>query len=208
VNTDPPAFFLALPLAVAAAFALAGCASHHTAMGAGSAGSSSAATGSAPSAPTAGAPSAAAGPLAAMDREFATMAAGNGLYEVEVSRLAQSRATDPQVRNFAQMLVQHHTQANSELMTLLRGKGFTPPTAMPPDKQAKIQRLSQLSGAEFDRQYIQVTGIQDHQADVALFERASREAADPQLKGWAAKTLLVLRQHLQAAQGIAGRMAG
>lgn len=178
-----------LILAVAAAAALAGCASqHHTAMGAN--------------------PAPTATRLAAADLAFANTAAGNDLYEIEVSRIALTRASSPQVRGYAQMLIDHHTMSSNQLKAVLHAKGVMPPATLPPDKQAKVAQLSRLQGQEFDREFIRVSGVQDHQTAVALFDQASRTVADPDVRGFAVKTLPVLRQHLQSAQNIAGTLAG
>jgi putative membrane protein len=149
-----------------------------------------------------------AGHLSAADVAFVTTAAGNDMYEIEVSRLAMNRAGNAQVKNFAQMLITHHTASSGQLMTIVRAKGMTPPAALPADKQAKIAALSRLQGAEFDREYIRVSGIQDHQTAITIFEQASRSLTDADLRGFATNTLPVLRQHLQGAQNIAGTLAG
>lgn len=159
-------------------------------------------------APPARAPVGAASHFNTTDREFATQMAIGGLYEVEVSRLATQRAVAAPVKSYAQMLVSNHAQANRELLDILKVKNFAPPAGLPTEKQAKIARLQALNGPEFDREYIRLVGLQDHQADIALFERAARDAADPDLKAWVLKTLPVLRQHHQAAQGVAGQIAG
>src|SRR4051812_22174050 len=39
------------------------------------------------------------------DQEFFTKAAGGGMFEVEVGKLAETRSTDPQVKSFGSMLV-------------------------------------------------------------------------------------------------------
>ena len=146
--------------------------------------------------------SASAAAMTPADQAFATMAAGSGMYEVGVARLAVSRAVNPQVKAYAQMLVDHHTMANTELMRLLGARGMKPPTSIPADKEEKTRRLSGSTGAEFDRQFVRGVGIDDHMADVALFDRESREGADPELRAWATKTLPTLQAHLQAAQGL------
>lgn len=181
-----------LPLALAAALTLVtGCGSTRTGT-----------LGAAPALPGA------ASHFTTSEREFATQAATGGLYEVEVSRLAAQRAVNVQVKNYAQMLVTHHTQANNELADIMKVKNFAPPAGLPADKQAKIARLQALSGAEFDREYVRLVGLQDHQADIALFERGARDSSDPDLKAWILKTLPTLRNHLQAAQNLAGMLAG
>ena len=170
---------------VSAAVAAGGCATHHGTVRAG-----------------------AAAPVAAPDLVFASSAAGSGLYEVEVSRLAADRALNAQVRNYAQMLVQHHAIANSELMALARAKGMALPAGIPAPLQEKVAQLARLNGGAFDREYIRVAGVQDHQANIGLFEQGSRSVADRDLKAWIDKTLPVLRQHLQGAQNLAGTLAG
>lgn len=184
-------------LAAAAVLALAGCASdRHAGMQHGSGTGMGAA------------PAATASRLAAADMNFAMTAAGTDMYEIQASQLAMTRATMPAVRNYAQMLVNHHTTSSNELKSILAAKGVTPPAALPADKQAKLAQLQALQGAAFDRQYIQMTGVQDHQAAIGVFENASRSLADADLRGFAAKTLPVLQQHLRSAQQIAGSMAG
>ena len=189
MNSSLKAPRMALALVAAAMLGLAGCAG----MGAGATGSAGAATGTR---------------LSADDRVYAMQAAGGGMYEVEAGRLAAARAASPDVRAFGQMLVDHHTASNAELLSLMQARGLPPPTALPAAMAAKIARLAPLSGAAFDQEFIRNAGIADHQTQIELFLRASRDVNDPALKAWFAKTLPSLQAHLQAAQGIAGRIAG
>ncbi|MDB5944692.1 MAG: hypothetical protein JWQ13_4258 [Ramlibacter sp.] len=178
---------LAAAVSLVAALA-AGCGSMNTTSG--------------PSAATSG-----SGALNTPDAAFAVTAAGSGMYEVTVSRLAVTRAVDPRVKAYAQMLVDHHSMSNRELMSLLSAKGgMAPPSAIPPDKQAKATQLSSRTGADFDREYIRMVGIEDHTTDIALFERESRAGNDPDLRAWAAKTLPVLQAHLSEAQSLSGML--
>jgi putative membrane protein len=77
---------------------------------------------------------------------------------------------------------------------------------LPRGKYARLGRLASATDDEFDRMYIGLVGIEDHQADIALFERASREASDPELRAWAGKTLPTLRSHLEAARSLSVAM--
>ncbi len=151
----------------------------------------------------------------ARDRAFMIKAAGSGMYEVEVSKLAEQKAADQGVKDMAAMLVKDHTAANAELMQLAASKGVTLPSAPPRDKQAVIKRMSGRSGAAFDRDYIRTVGISDHQNDIRMFEGGSRSAKDPQLKAFIDKTLPTLRDHLAHAKslltaggGMKGKSAG
>jgi putative membrane protein len=65
--------------------------------------------------------------------------------------------------------------------------------------QAAYDRLSKLSGAEFDKAYM-ADMVSDHKTDVSEFRRESQRGTDPDVKAWAAKTLPTLEHHLQLAQ--------
>src|SRR6185369_3563928 len=62
------------------------------------------------------------------DQEFFTKAAGGGMFEVEVGKLAESKASDPQVKSFGSMLVKDHGAANEELKALASRKGAQLPS--------------------------------------------------------------------------------
>jgi putative membrane protein len=67
--------------------------------------------------------------------------------------------------------------------------------------------LSNLSGSEFDKQYMSMM-VKDHQEDVNKFQKASNTLADTDIKAFAAKTLPVLQTHLDKAQQINTSMEG
>lgn len=140
------------------------------------------------------------GELASPDRNFVTKAATEGLYEVEVARVAAERATNPAVKSFAAMLVDQHSKANDELKQFAASRNVTLPSKLPADKQNTIDRLTKVAGEEFDQQFVQTVGIKDHEKDIKEFEKASKSAKDPELKAWIDKTLPTLRQHLAEAQ--------
>ncbi|MES2980151.1 MAG: DUF4142 domain-containing protein [Pseudomonadota bacterium] len=208
-NIRPASLILAMSLsALAAAPALAQTSGSGTSSGSASSGSAAGSGnggkvgttatpgGSTGSTGTAGA----AGTVAAADKAFINKAAGSGLFEVEVSKLAADKASSPDVKRYASMLVDEHTKANSELTSLASSKGVTPPTSMPADKRRIVDRLSRQTGSAFDKEYMQSVGIKAHQEDVKLFQNASRSAKDAEVKSFAAKTLPSLQQHLAEAQ--------
>jgi putative membrane protein len=69
--------------------------------------------------------------IARGDRKFIEEAAGSGMFEVQVSQLAASKATDANVKSFASMLVDHHTAANNELVKIANAKAVELPAAPP-----------------------------------------------------------------------------
>jgi putative membrane protein len=149
---------------------------------------------------TSGTMSAGTTPLPAPDAQFVTHAAEDGQFEVAIGKLAAEKATDPAIKSFAQMLVDDHNAANTRLRQIATSHDVALPAALPDDKKKEVDQLSKLSGAEFDREFVNMVGIQDHRHDIADFERASRDAKSDDVKGFAQSTLPTLKKHLAAAE--------
>jgi putative membrane protein len=145
--------------------------------------------------------------VAAADQEFVKEAAAGGMAEVELGKLAGDKAADPQVKQFAQKMVDDHTKANDELKKLAEEKNITLPSAIDAQHKATHDRLEKLSGAAFDRAYIQDM-LQDHQKDVSEFRKQASSAKDADIKAWAAKTLPTLEQHLTQVQSLSRTAVG
>jgi putative membrane protein len=140
---------------------------------------------------------------------FMSHIAANHLYEIEVSKLAVNRATSPRVRSLAKTLAAHRAYARQQLAALMRAHGMKVPAQLASDKASKLRRLEALRPSpDFDAAYVRVVGLEDHEQGIALLERARRESRDPALTAWIDRTLPVMRRDLQAAQQVAGSLAG
>ena len=139
-----------------------------------------------------------AGSLSPTDAEFVSKAAMGGLAEVQYGNLALQKAQSADVKTFAQKMVTDHGAANQELQALATSKGATLPAELTGTHKAGYDHLNMLSGAEFDKAYMQHM-VADHQTDVAEFEKAANSATDSELKAFASKTLPILQQHKQLA---------
>lgn len=64
------------------------------------------------------------------------------------------------------------------------------------------RNLSRKEGAEFDKSYVKMM-VDQHEADVKLFERAARESEDSEVRSFASRHLPSLQQHLQRANNLA-----
>ena len=135
------------------------------------------------------------------DRDFVNKAATGGVTEVELGRIAAVRAVRPSVRSFGGRMVTDHSRGNAEIAALAQSKDLPLPTALEPSQQAMRDRLSALSGPDFDRAYMSEM-VRDHTEDIALFERATEVSADPDIKAWAARSLPMLRDHLALARQV------
>jgi putative membrane protein len=96
-------------------------------------------------------------------------------------------------------MVDDHSKANEKLKGVASQKGIAAPSAVNAKQKATMDRLSNLSGAAFDRAYMQDM-VKDHEEDVAEFQREANSGADPDVKNFASKTLPTLQEHLKMAQ--------
>lgn len=148
--------------------------------------------------------------LSRSERKFIEKAAVGGMFEVEAARLAEQKASDPQVKQLAAKMMEQHRQANNELKQIADARGVTLPTQLPSKEQRKIDDLAKQSGQKFDEEFLKTAGRKDHQQDIKDFEKARRDTKDPQLQAWIDKTLPALHTHLAEAQSLSdkARMQG
>jgi len=133
------------------------------------------------------------------DREFVQLASASGLAEVNLGNVARTRAASDGVRQFAQTLVQDHTQANQQLLQLANRKGWTLARSMDQKHQELERKLTGLSGAAFDREFVR-SQIKDHEMAIDLFQSQAKNGKDKDLSNWAEKTLPHLKHHLEMAR--------
>jgi putative membrane protein len=139
--------------------------------------------------------------VTADDAKFATTAAGDGLAEVNAGKMAQNKAVSPRVKEFATMMVNDHTKAGDELAALAKTKNIALPLMPGADAKKGADDLAAKSGKDFDKAYIDAM-LDGHKKAVKLFEDASQNCKDPDLKAFATKTLPTLKMHLDSVQAI------
>jgi len=138
-------------------------------------------------------------PSGGRDAGFMAMVAQANLAEVDAGRLALKKSSNPDVKKFAQHMIDDHTQANSDLADLAHKKGMDLPSKADEAHQRELARLAEMSGAEFDRAYMKHM-VEDHKEDVALFEKEAKDGKDAKVKAFAEKALPTLKEHLKLAE--------
>ncbi len=137
------------------------------------------------------------------DREFLQKAAVSGQLEIEASKIAQQRGTHPEVKRFAEMMVQDHTAADKALKELASRKGVELPAGIHKDVQSKLDDLNKEKvGKDFDEEYADEIAVNAHEDAVELFEDAAEDAKDADVKAFAAQTLPKLQAHLEQGKAL------
>jgi putative membrane protein len=134
--------------------------------------------------------------------EFRDRAALGTGTEVELGRLASTRAVSPAVRAFADRIITDHRQAHARLTRTERSTHIAAMPALPPPNA-----LTALSGPQFDRAFMQ-DQIKNHQEAIQLFQAEAQTGQDPRLRKYASDMLPMLYRNLQQAQAITARLGG
>jgi len=137
-----------------------------------------------------------------MDDQFLTKVAKGNMAEIEIGKFVETRASNPQVREFAAELVKDHQQNQQQVTTLLKNHKVGTIAGTEEHVKDEINRLSKLQGVEFDREFLNMM-IKDHRKDIAEFEMQAKNGKVADINTFAQQSLPVLQKHLQKAENLA-----
>jgi putative membrane protein len=138
--------------------------------------------------------------LSSGDANFVKEAAQGGMMEVQLGKIAQSKAANESVKDFGKRMEQDHTKANDELKKIAADKGVQVPSEIDKSHKSMVDKLEKSSGAKFDRDYMAAM-VDDHKKDIKKFESAEK-SKDPDVKNFASQTLPTLKAHLQLDESV------
>lgn len=133
------------------------------------------------------------------DATFLKKAVSGGMHEVALGKYAAEHGASDDVKKFGEKMQADHTKANLALLEIAKAQKVTVEDKLSEKDQKEVDHFKAMKGAEFDKAYAEHM-VKDHETDVKEFERASKEAKDPALKEFAAKTLPTLKEHLEMAK--------
>ncbi len=136
--------------------------------------------------------------------KFLTDATQGGLMEIALGKLAATKAQSPEVKAFGQKMVADHGKAGDEIKAIAAKKKITLPTEMAGGAKETIDRLSKLSGAEFDKEYVKLM-VDDHDADLEAFED-QQDSDDADVKAFANKYTPIIKSHYDTIKAINDKM--
>jgi putative membrane protein len=142
-----------------------------------------------------------AGQLAKNDLQSFRKLAQADMAEVAAGKVAAEKAQSPEVKKYAQHMLDEHSKMLEDGKKLAQAKGVTPPSQPEKKHQAALEKLQQASGSDFDRQYMQQM-VKDHQEVLKVAEKTAKDAKDPELKAHAQKGVPHIKEHLAQARKI------
>ena len=131
-------------------------------------------------------------------RDFVHNASIANEFEIESSQLALEKSQNNDVKDFAQRMVDDHTDTGDRMKEALSSSGSkAKPTDMLDNKHQRLMnKLESASDDNFDRQYISIQ-TDAHKEAVNLFSNYAKNGKDASLKNFASETLPTLKEHLQ-----------
>ena len=138
------------------------------------------------------------------NQQFLDEAARGSLAEVTLGQMAETKAQNPQVKQFASRMIADHSKALAEARQLAERSGAEVTEQMTQKHEKMAESLSNESPEGFDRAYMQAM-VEDHRSTVRKFE-AQAESGDGPVAAYAEKQLPVLREHLAMAESIANEL--
>lgn len=134
------------------------------------------------------------------DRAFVAKVGQGGMFEVNAGKLAATKGSTQDVRDFAAMEVHDHMLVGARLKTVAAAEGIAVPTTADAAFAAKLKTLEGLSGPAFDRAYMSEMATL-HDGDGAAFLKVSTAGATPEIRAMGAETHLIVARHIGAIHG-------
>ncbi len=131
----------------------------------------------------------------------------DGLLEIQLGQLALQKGSNAQVKQFAQRMIDDHTQTNANITALAQQKKISLPTDLSAEQREIVNAISGFSGADFDKAYMD-RNVLSHAEAVSKTTIESQQGSDADIQGLAAQALPILQAHLQSAQSIDATLQG
>ena len=132
----------------------------------------------------------------AADTAFIMKAADGGMTEVELGKVAEKNGQRDDVKTFGGHMIKDHGKAGENLKSVASKMNVTVPDKVGPKHQATIDKMSKMSGPSFDTAYIKAM-VEDHEKDIAEFEKARGQVSNEDLKKFIDETVPVMKEHLE-----------
>jgi putative membrane protein len=139
---------------------------------------------------------------AVSDADFVLKASESDLTEVDLGKLASKQGASTAVREFGAKMAKDHTKSSEELKAIAKKQGFMLTSELGSKHKQMCEKLSKITGTDFDHQYI-AGQVKAHKQAVELFKNQAKNGQNADVRAFASKTLPVIEEHLMAAQEIA-----
>ena len=145
------------------------------------------------------------------DAQIAAIVVTANQVDIDAGKLAESRATDPDVKSFGKQMATDHTGVNKQATDLVTKLGITPEDnatarSLKSGGTENVAQLSKLQGPAFDKVYIAHEVAYHAQVLDALDKTLIPNASNEQLKALLVKVRPAFVAHLEHAKTVQARL--
>ncbi len=139
------------------------------------------------------------------DPQIAMIAVTADNVDIDAGKLAASKATDPKVKEFAELMVRDHTSVNEQATALAKKLNVTPEESaaskgLKSGGDKMMKKLKGLSGAAFDKAYV-ANEVTYHQQVLDTIDKTLiPNAKNAELKSLLESVRPVIASHLDHAK--------
>ena len=142
-------------------------------------------------------------PLPTSAQGFSNTAAASDRFEIESSKLAETTAQSPAVKNFAAKMIAAHEASTAKLKATASALS---PSVIPDDtlsaaQQQDLDSLKDLKGADFDAAYA-AAQVKAHQQALDALKGYAASGGTPALKDFANGLIPTVTDHLNTAKSL------
>ena len=131
-------------------------------------------------------------------QQFLATAAQADQNEIALSEVAERKATNPAVKAFAEKMVKEHKEMTESMKPFAEQWGLTPPTGPDSDHQKELDKLNGLSGADFDKEYMDQM-VSDHAKALSAFTSEAKDTKDVKFRAAVIKAKTAVAAHKNMA---------
>ena len=138
--------------------------------------------------------------------DFVSAAAQSDLYEIDAARVVLTQSQNPQIRAFAQQMIDAHTKTSEALKQATMASGLPPPPmALSGDQRSLLGALQSLKGADLDHAYV-TQQVNAHTSALVTEQAYAMSGSDANLRTVARSTTPIIQHHLEMAQQMMASM--
>ena len=138
-------------------------------------------------------------PVDKKSTDFLVNAANGGMTEMQLAKLAKEKTISKKVKDYANMIVNDHGVLNDQVRAIASGLQVVLPSSLNEEMETTLQSLNKHKGRGFDKDFLDRM-IKDHEKTIRLFEHASKEVNNAEVKTLIDNALPQLNKHLDSAR--------
>ncbi len=135
------------------------------------------------------------------DRAFVAKVSQGGMFEVAAGKLATTKGSTQDVRDFAVAEVHDHTLVGAKLKEISAKSGIIFLPALNAEFSAKLKHLASLSGLKFDTAYLSEMSTL-HDKDGAAFAKEAADGGSSSFRVFGAETHRIVQRHIGAIRAV------